>query len=238
MTARKVVTAIFVLFFGWFLISYLAVPMWWKHWELRHPGLAASPRITTTGAGISGDPLNVAVIVSEAILMKSMLAAHWFPADPITLKSSFRITESTVFHRPYEDAPVSNLYLFGRKEDLAFEKPVGEDARRRHHVRFWKAPLPNGVENSYWLGAITFDRSVGFSHTTGQITHHIAPEIDLERDALIADLRKAGRVAGVELLENYQVPHTGRNGGGDRWETDGRLAVISLSAEGASQSKR
>ena len=53
-------------------------------------------------------------------------------ADPITLKSSLRIAESTDLPPLVcgEDAPVSNLYLFGRKEDLAFEKPVGDDARR------------------------------------------------------------------------------------------------------------
>jgi hypothetical protein len=41
-----------------------------------------------------------------------------------------------VFKRPDDEAPVSTLYLFGRKEDLAFEKPVGGSPKERHHVRF------------------------------------------------------------------------------------------------------
>ena len=38
--------------------------------------------------------------------------------------------------RPDKDAPVSPLYYDGRVEDLAFEKPSGKSADRRHHVRF------------------------------------------------------------------------------------------------------
>src|SRR6516225_12127201 len=69
-----------------------------------------------------------------------------------TLRSSLHIAESTIFHRPYDDAPVSNLFLFGREEDLAFEKPVDNDARRRHHVRFWQVPAAADSGKPYWLG--------------------------------------------------------------------------------------
>jgi LssY C-terminus len=40
-------------------------------------------------------------------------------------------------------------------------------------------------------GSATFDRGVGLSRYTGQVTHHIAPDIDAERDALTDDLKKA-----------------------------------------------
>ena len=167
------------------------------------------PRITRTGAGIPGDPLNVSFIGSEDDLLSALLEAGWYPADPITLKSSLRIAESTIFHRPYIDAPVSNLFLFGRKEDLAFEKPVSNDARQRHHVRFWQVPAKDESWEPYWLGAITFDRTVGFSHTTGQITHHIAPDVDTDRDGLIADLQRTGRIANIEWEDKFQDPPEG-----------------------------
>jgi hypothetical protein len=212
----------------WLLVSYLLVPEWWKVHSSRHPVLTNGPRITTTGSGIPGDPLNLSMIGNENDLLATMLAAGWYPADPITLKSSLRIAESTILHRPYDEAPVSNLFLFGRREDLAFEKPVGEDARQRHHVRFWQVPTQSDSGKPYWLGAITFDRSVGFSHTTGQVTHHIAPEVDAERDGLIADLQSIGRIANIDWQDNFQNPPEGRNGGGDPWKTDGRLPVITL----------
>ena len=36
----------------------------------------------------------------EDDVVRSMLAAGWSPADPITLRSSLRIAESVVFRRP------------------------------------------------------------------------------------------------------------------------------------------
>jgi len=213
----------------WLIAAYVVAPMCWKMFS-RHHVVINGPRVTATGAGIHGDPLNLSFIGDENDLVAAMLAAGWSPADPITLKSSLRIAESTIFHRPYIDAPVSSLFLFGRKEDLAFEKPVGNDPRQRHHVRFWQASEKSDSGKPYWLGAVTFDRSVGLSHTTGQITHHIAPDVDVERDAVIADLQKAGRVSSIDWQDNFQDPPQGRNGGGDPWKTDGRMPVITLNA--------
>src|ERR1700751_3659840 len=142
----------------WLLGAYLLVPIGWKIFVSRHKAVTTGPRITTTSAGIHGDPLNLSFIGDENDLVSAMLAAGWHPADPITLKSSLRIAESTILHRAYVDAPVSNLFLFGRKEDLAFEKPAGPDASKRHHVRFWKAPTLDAQGRPCWFGAVTFDR--------------------------------------------------------------------------------
>lgn len=212
----------------WLAIAYWLLPDWWKRYEAeQHPALQSAPRVTVTGVGIPGDPLNLFVVGSEGQITKAMLAAGWHPADPITLRTSIRIAESSVFHRSYEDAPVSDLFLFGRREDLAFEKPVGSDPRQRHHVRFWQTVEKDDQGRPAWWGAVTYDRSVGFSHTTGQITHHIAPEIDAERDGLIADLLKAGKVQSNELQPGFQGSE-GRNGGGDAWNSDTKLGMVLL----------
>jgi hypothetical protein len=219
----------------WLLASYLLIPAFWRiHWA-RHPAVTNGPRITKTASGNPGDPVNLSFVGSQSDLVEAMLAAGWYPADPITLRSSLHIAESTIFHRPYDDAPVSNLFLFGREEDLAFEKPVGNDARRRHHVRFWQVPALADSAKPYWVGAITFDRSVGLSHTTGRITHHIAPEVDEERDGLIADLQRASRISSIDWQDHFQNPPEGRNGEGDPWKTDGRLPVITLVPQSPAQ---
>lgn len=229
--ASKLALAFVGVLVVWVLAAYFLVPEWWKfHWS-RHPVVTNGPRLTRTRAGNPGDPVNLSFIGSEPELVGALLAAGWFPADPITLRSSLRIAESTIFHRPYEDAPVSNLFLFNRREDLAFEKPVGNDARQRHHVRFWQVSVPSASGKPYWLGAITFDRSVGFSHTTGRITHHIAPDVDAERDGLISDLQRVDRVTGIDWQDGFQDPPEGRNGDGDPWKTDGRLPVITLTVQ-------
>lgn len=212
----------------WALVAYVIVPWLWTIRMHRHPALADAPTITHTGSGIPGDALNVALIGSEEMIVRGMLAAGWHPADPITLKSSERIVLDTILHRPYEDAPVSNLYLWGRKEDLAYEQPIGNDPKKRHHVRFWKSDKVDDQGFPMWMGAATKDERVGLSDTTGQVTHHIGPDIDAERDLVIDSLQKAEWVAGVEWVDPFQNPREGRNGGGDRWETDGRLGVATL----------
>ena len=100
---------------------------------------------------------------------------------------------------------MSNLYLFGRRQDLAFEKPVGGNARHRHHVRFWRWLEGGHAGLPLWIGSATFDVSVGFSHLTGQVTHHIAPDIDAERHQLIMDLVDAGWLTRI-----YQVTGVAR----------------------------
>src|SRR4029078_7383185 len=82
--------------------------------------------------------VNLALVGSESDLIHAMVAATWYPADPITFRTSVRLAVDSVLHRPDDDAPVSTLELFGRKQDLAFEQPVGDSPRQRHHVRFWK----------------------------------------------------------------------------------------------------
>jgi hypothetical protein len=205
--------------------AYLIIPTLWRVESVRHPALQGAPRITHTAGGIPGDPLNIALVATEVELVKAMLAAGWHPADPLTLATSLRIISSTIFHRPYVDAPVSNLYLWGRKEDLAFEQPVGDDPARRHHVRFWRSTAVEATGRPLWMGAATYDARVGFSHTTGQITHHIAPDIDAERDEIIQDLRRAGQLSQLSWIEQFHQLLKGYNGGGDPYYTDGRLAV-------------
>lgn len=222
--------AVLGLLATYLVVAYLLVPLVWRRVERRHPALAAAPDITHTATGIPGDPLNVGLIATEEELHRALLAAGWHPADAITLRSSIRIAGSTVLHRSYEDAPVSSLYLWGRKQDLAFEQPVGNDARRRHHVRFWHSEEQDADGRPLWFGAGTFDTSVGLSHTTGEITHHISPDVDAERDKLVADLQHAGAVSALEWVDGFHKTLEGKNGGGDPYRTDGRLAVATLKA--------
>jgi len=209
---------------AYLLVAYLALPLGWRRYEKRHPALDNAPRVTHTKTGIPGDPLNLALIASEENLHRGLLAAGWFPADPVTLASSLRIAADTVLRRSYDDAPVSSLYLFGRKQDFAFEQPVGDDPRRRHHVRLWRSSELDEQGRPAWFGAATYDERVGLSHTTGEITHHIGPDVDAERDKVIADLKRAGKLVEEYWVDDFQPQHEGKNGGGDPWRTDGRLA--------------
>jgi hypothetical protein len=221
----RVLRLVVIVLIVWLLVAYMAMPTMWRSYAKHHPALDNAPRITHTGDGIHGDPLNVSLVASEEELQAGMLAAHWYPADPITLRSSLRIASGTVFHRAYDKAPVSNLFLFGRRQDLAFEQPIGSDPRRRHHVRFWRSEQLDDDGRPLWLGAATLDKGVGLSHTEGEITHHISSDIDDERDKVINDLKLAGAIVRVYWIDDFRQPPQGKNGGGDRWQTDGRMEV-------------
>ena len=203
---------LFVLIVGgvlYGLLAYFLIPLTWRHYE-HQKGLAGLTMVTRTGADIPGDPINVGAVGSKEDLLCAMNAAQWFPADPVTLRSSMEIAGSVLFDRPYRQAPVSPLYYEGRREDLAFEKPAGKSADRGHHVRFWKV-LDHGEERrAVWLGAVTFDRGVGFSHDDGRITHHIARGIDAERDLLTADLTAAKVVVSIYEVTGIGPTFDGR----------------------------
>jgi hypothetical protein len=205
------------------LTAYLIAPAVWVRYARRHPSFDEIPRITYTRDGHPGDPLNVSLIGTERQVKTIMVAAKWYPADPLTFRSCLEIASATVLKRPYDAAPVSNLYLFGRKEDLAFEQPVGKDPRHRHHVRFWRTENVDSDGRPVWIGAAIYDKKVGFSHTTGQITHHTGADIDAERDYLFRCLERTGDLAEVFVVNDFHKIREGKNGGGDPWHTDGNL---------------
>jgi hypothetical protein len=208
-------------------LAYLVLPAIWNHYE-HQKGLATLPMLTHTAQGIPGDPINVGLVGDEKDALCAMHEAGWYPADPVTLRSSIEIAGSVLLDRPYRDAPVSNLYYLGRHEDLAFEKPDGSSADRRQHVRFWKA-LDAGEENRpVWLGAVTFDRSVGVSRYTGAITHHIGADLDAERKLLADDLETAQMVDAKYQVTGIGPTMAGRNGGGDLYYTDGEVWILRL----------
>lgn len=225
---HRIIRLLVMIVLLWLMLAYFLVPMAWRIAERNHPAIKGLPRITVTGNGIPGDPLNIGLVGREEEVDSAMLKAGWYPADPITLRSSLRIAAGTILRRSYDTAPVSSLYLWGRKQDLAFEKPVGDDPRRRHHVRFWRSPEVDATGRPLWAGAATFDTRVGLSYTTGQITHHIAADVDADRDLIVADLRKASEVLDVVWINGFHAELEGRNGGGDPWHTDGRFAVVWL----------
>ncbi|AMV40709.1 LssY C-terminal domain-containing protein [Planctomyces sp. SH-PL62] len=208
----------------WLIAAYLIVPFFWTHYE-HAPAMATAPKTTVTGQGIPGDPLNVGLIGTREELVLAMVDAGWDPADPVTLRSSLEIAGSVLRGKPYPDAPVSPLFVFGRKQDLAYEKPAGASAKRRHHVRFWESSDLGRAGEPLWIGAVTFDQSVGLSHRTGQITHHISPDVDDERDALIAGLRERGKLREIFQVTGVGATLLGRNGGGDPYYTDGELTI-------------
>lgn len=222
---RMALSGVIALLIAYLAVAYFLVPeIWILHDASRVSDLKM---VTTTAQDIPGDPINVGLVGSKEQVIRAFAAARWDPADKITLRTSAEIGLSVVLDRPDLDAPVSPLFFEGRKQDLAFEKAVGRSADERNHVRFWLTDKTGEDGRPLWLGSASFDRGVGLSHDTGQITHHIGPDIDAERDLMIGDLLKAGQLSSTYEIPGIGATKNGRNGGGDPYFTDG-MAVVGV----------
>jgi hypothetical protein len=216
----------------WLLLAYLVLPRLHRILTSIYVPNYFIGR-TRTSDGLLGDPVNLALLGSEHQLHAVMDKSNWTLADDVTLASGWRIVRSTLLRRSYLEAPVSPLLLFGRKQDFAYQQEVDGTPGKRHHVRFWRCPpgwmLPGGIAVE-WLAAGTYDRSVGFSLFTLQVTHKIDEHTDVERDHIVASAIGADAAVTVSTIKDFSTGYHARNGGGDAIITDGDLPVLDLSS--------
>jgi hypothetical protein len=205
------------------------------------------PSYTITGDGLPGDPVNLVLIGTHAQLHAAFDKCGWSVADKLNLASSLRMAQAFLLNRSYPTAPFSTLYLFGRGQDVGFQKPIGDSPRKRHHVRFWalseraeerlgtadfwlntdRPPLEASV---LWVGAGTKDTGFSLTRLTFQITHATDPDTNVERDFIVDELKRAGVIGTVTQYGARQTLPTARV---NRYVTDGEVAVADLALPAA-----
>jgi len=201
------------------------------------------PRYTITGDGLPGDPVNLVLNGTFAQLRSAFATLGWAEADRLNLKSSIGMARSFVFNKPYPTAPFSTLYLFGRGQDIGFQKAIDDSPRKRHHVRFWALSLayaratvgtsgfwlntdrPPEDERVLWVGAGTRDTGFGLTKLTFQITHATDSDTNAERDFIMGELKKSGVVGDVTSYRTGDQLITEHV---NRYVTDGDVAVALL----------
>jgi uncharacterized membrane protein (DUF2068 family) len=213
---------------SWLFAAYRLIPLL----ERRRPVAAAAATAgrTTDAAGRAADPINVGLIGDAAQVRIAMQQAGWLPARPITTRSAVGIFGAVLLGRSDPEAPVSDLFLGGRRQDLAYERQVGGNPRHRHHVRFWDQGRQVQGQR-LWLGAAIFDEGVEIARDSGQLTHKTSPDIDDERDTLVGDLARGGCGGAVFDAPGVGTRSGARTGDGRPIETDGHVAVVELTCE-------
>ena len=203
------------------------------------------PRFTVTSDGLPGDPVNLALIGTLGQLRTAFATAGWTGADRLNLASSWRMARTFVLNEPYPTAPFSTLYLFGRGQDVGFQRAIDDSPRKRHHVRFWAKSLaqveadvdaasfwlnadrPNENDCVLWVGAGTKDIGFSLTRLTFQVTHATASDTNAERGYIINELSKSGVIEDVSLYkagDKLLTKHV------NHYITDGEIAVAELIA--------
>src|SRR6478609_6802452 len=199
------------------------------------------PSYTITGDGLPGDPVNLALVGTLPQLRAAFATLGWCEADRLGLASSWRMIRAFVFNSPYPTAPFSTLYLFGRGQDIGFQKAIDDSPRKRHHVRFWALDTalveatwgtakfwlnidrPPPDARVYWIGAATKDTGFSLTQLTFQITHATDADTNAERDFIIAELRNNQVIGDAsEIQAGQHIEHV------NHYVTDGEIAVANL----------
>ncbi len=189
--------------------------------------LAGAPNRAESKTKKPGDPLDLIIIGSSDLIGSAFKQAGWIPAKKLGARSAYGTVRALADDGSYDDAPVSQLYLFDRSEDLAFEKMLNT-FRKRHHLRLWRTTVTTADGREIWLGATTHDIGIDESVRRHEISHAIDPDLDAERSKVAADLLVGGAVAAEQLVTRPNPLSTGLTATGGTWKTDGQMQVIEL----------
>lgn len=202
------------------------------------------PRYTSSSEGFPTDPVNLVFSGTLKDIKQAFAAAGWQIATPLSFASSVKMIRTFILNEPYPTAPFSNLYLFGRKQDIGFQKAVGQSPRKRHHIRLWalndtyaanlqdgtlwnKNVTPNIKTATVWVAAATKDTGLGLTAKTLQVSHAVDKDTNAERDYIAEKLSQTGRIKKISIVEAHaQLPITGRHI--NKFVTDNRIKVVSL----------
>jgi hypothetical protein len=189
--------------------------------------LANAPQRAVSKDNRPGDPINLMFVGTAQEIVQAFQQAGWSQPKKKNQQSIWNTVQAVINDGGYNAAPVSDLYVFGRKEDLAFEKTLNT-FNKRHHLRLWQttANAPDG--RPIWLGAATHD--VGIDVHPGVISHATDPDLDDERAQVGYDLFTGGAVQAAEFIAPPNPLSSGMTATGGAWHTDGKLFVIDLKA--------
>ena len=184
--------------------------------------------VTNEKGDRNGDPMNLVLVGSGAALLEALTRAGWDETEVITTGTSWKTVKSFLFSSEYRYSPVSNLWVYGRAQNVAFQK-ARDTIHERNHLRLWLAPF-TFRSRPVWVGQVSRDIGVKF-HWKTITTHAIDGDVDDARENVIGDLLYSNRMSGFTY-----VPGVGKtnpndlptNLTGDEYHTDGYRGVAVL----------
>lgn len=184
--------------------------------------------VTNKKGNREGDPLNLVVVGGLDDAFPAFVRRGWRPTEKTWLGSVTKMMKSGLTGDRYPYAPISNLYLFGRPQDLALQK-VRDNVHQRNHLRVWRSPM-RFRGKPVWVGQISRDIGTRLTiHSPFLMTHKIDPDVDEARIALVEDMAYSYNLASVGFVKGIGatlMSDPRRNLTNDPYYTDGARAVL------------
>jgi len=186
---------------------------------------------TNSDGSRDGDPLNLVIVEGRKDPIVPFVARDWHLARQLNVASAIDTARAFIFQNEFLTSPVSPLYLFGRKEDVALQK-ARSTINERVHARLWLTPF-TFEERRVWIGQVSRDIGVRLTDQTWNLTtHKIGPDVDFDRSYLLQDLIMSGFVEQYGYVNGVGAAPVSAprvNLTGDPYYTDGLRAVVFLS---------
>jgi hypothetical protein len=175
-----------------------------------------------------GDPLNLVIVGGSEDAFPALVRRGWRPTEQTWSGAIIKMMQSALAGKPYLNAPISPLYLYGRPQDLALQR-ARDNIHQRNHLRLWLSPM-RYRDKPVWVGQISRDIGTRMTlYSPYLTTHKIDPNVDEARTALTEDmaysqnLAKIGFVSGVGEASR-EKPR--KNLTRDPYYTDGFRSVL------------
>ncbi|MBW8747968.1 MAG: LssY C-terminal domain-containing protein [Acidobacteria bacterium] len=189
---------------------------------------AEVPRRVSDQQGNFGDMVNFALIGTRGQVEQAFKSAGWVKVDQTVDAAIVHGIMSTLSHEAYLEMPMSELYLFGRPQDLSYSRAEAISVVAvRHHLRVWNSGKTiNGVP--LWVGSATHDNGFEKDQRNGQVTHHIDPDIDIERKFILDSFDAADVFSSAAYVLPDDPFSSGKTATGGEFHSDGRILVMML----------
>jgi hypothetical protein len=187
------------------------------------------PCCTTNADGDEyGDPLNLALIGEPNDLVPALVRRNWHTTEIIWSRAILRTIKSFIQGERYRYSPISPLYVYGRPQDIGWQKARGT-IHERNHMRFWLSPI-RFRGKKVWVGQISRDIGVKLTLKSPTFTTHVIdPDVDEARRYFVEDLaysQSLARVGYVKGVGAVSKESPRMNLVGDPFYTDGFRAVL------------
>jgi len=145
--------------------------------ELRRV-LEELPCCTTNADGDEyGDPLNLVLIGKEGDILPAFVRRNWHATETTWSQAIIRTIKSFLQGERYRYSPISPLYVYGRRQDIGWQK-ARSTINERNHMRFWLSPIRFRSKRVF-VGQISRDIGVKFTFKSPTLTTHVIdPDVD------------------------------------------------------------